>query len=159
MERIFIVEVMGNRSGYIAMQVALGSGAEDVVVPEFKPDYPAMCERIRQGARQGKISWIIVVSEGVVRAESLAQTITNMTGYETRSVVLGHVQRGGMPCALDRNIATKMGVAAVELVLQGRFGMAVGMLEDEINIVPLSDARKRPFAGHDEYMRLISMMR
>jgi 6-phosphofructokinase 1 len=159
MERIFIVEVMGNRSGYIAMQVAMGSGAEDVVIPEFKPDYKAMCDRIMKGARKGKISWIIVVSEGVVKAASLADSITTMTGLETRSVVLGHVQRGGNPCALDRILSTRLGVAAVEELLKGNAGKAIGVIQDKINIVPLVDARKRPFAEFNEYYRLITMMR
>ncbi|MFH0754871.1 MAG: 6-phosphofructokinase [Candidatus Omnitrophota bacterium] len=159
MERIFIVEVMGNHSGYIAMQVALGSGAEDVVIPEFKPDYKAMCERVVRGAKRGKISWIIIVSEGVVKAASLADSITTMTGSETRSVVLGHVQRGGNPCALDRILSTKLGVAAVEELLKGNAGKAIGVLQDKINIVPLGDARKRPFAEFNECYRLITMMR
>ena len=159
MERIFIVEVMGNRSGYIAMEVALGAGAEDVVIPEFKPDYKAMCDRIMKGAKKGKISWIIVVSEGVVKANALADTITNMTGLETRSVVLGHVQRGGNPCALDRNISTRLGVAAVEELLKGNYGKAIGVIQDKINIIPLAEARKRPFAEYKEYYRLISMLR
>ena len=159
MERIFIVEVMGNHSGYIAMEVALGAGAEDVVIPEFKPDYKAMCDRMMKGAKKGKISWIIVISEGVVKANVLADTITNMTGLETRSVVLGHVQRGGNPCALDRNLSTRLGVAAVEELLKGNFGKAIGVIQDKINIIPLVEARKRPFEGHKEYYRLISMLR
>jgi 6-phosphofructokinase 1 len=159
MERIFIVEVMGNRSGYIAMEVALGSGAEDVLIPEIKPDCKAMCDRIIKGAKKGKISWIIVVSEGVIKAETLAQTITNMTGCETRSVVLGHVQRGGNPCALDRVLATRLGVAAVEELLKGNYGKAIGVIQDKINIVPLSEARKRPYELYKEGYRLIDMLR
>jgi len=127
MERIFVVEVMGNRSGYIAMQVALGAGAEDAVVPEVKPNYQLICDRIGKGAKVGKLSWIIVVSEGVVKAATLADTITNLTGLQTRSVVLGHVQRGGNPCALDRILATRLGVAAVEELLKGNFGKAIGV--------------------------------
>jgi len=159
MERIFIVEVMGNRSGYVAMEVALSSGAEDVVVPEAKPDYKAMCDKITQGAKKGKISWIIVVSEGVVKAHALAETITNMTGFETRSVVLGHVQRGGNPCALDRILATQLGTAAVEELLNGNYGKAIGVIRDKINIVPLADARKRINDIYQERYRLINMLR
>jgi len=159
MERIFIVEVMGNRSGYIAMEVALGSGAEDVVVPEFKPDYKAMCDRMIKGAKRGKVSWIIVVSEGVVKANALADTITNMTGLETRSVVLGHVQRGGNPCGMDRVLSTRFGVAAVEELLKGNYGKAIGVIQDQINIIPLAEARKRSFDKFKEYYRLISMLR
>lgn len=159
MERIFIVEVMGNKSGYIAMQVALGSGAEDVIVPEVKPNYQQMCDRILKGAKKGKISWIIIVSEGVVKAETLAQTITNMTGFETRAVVLGHVQRGGNPTATDRILATTLGVAAIEQLLKGNYGVALGSVCEKLHIVSLAEARKKPFAEHQEYSRLISMLR
>ncbi|MBF0593965.1 MAG: 6-phosphofructokinase [Candidatus Omnitrophica bacterium] len=159
MERIFIVEVMGNRSGYIAMEVALSSGAEDVVVPEAKPDYKEMCGRITQGARKGKISWIIVVSEGVIKASVLAETITNMTGLETRSVVLGHVQRGGNPCAFDRILSTRLGVAAVEELIKGNYGNAIGVIQNKINIIPLADAKKRLNDIYQERYRLINMLR
>lgn len=159
MERIFIVEVMGNRSGYLAMEVALSSGAEDVVVPEAKPDYKAMCARITQGSRKGKISWIIVVSEGVIKASALADTITNMTGLEARSVVLGHVQRGGNPCAFDRILSTRLGVAAVEELLKGNYGNAIGVIQNKINIVPLASATKRINDIYQERYRLINMLR
>jgi 6-phosphofructokinase 1 len=159
MERIFIVEVMGNRSGYIAMEVALGAGAEDVIVPEFKPDYTKICHRIKLGAKKGKISWIIIVSEGVAKAGVVADTITNMTGFETRSVVLGHVQRGGNPCALDRILATRLGVAAVEQLLKGNFGKAIGVIQNKLNIIPLDEAKKREYAEYKERYRLIEMLR
>jgi 6-phosphofructokinase 1 len=159
MERIFIVEFMGNRSGYLAMEVALSSGAEDVVVPEAKPDYKEMCKRISQGAKSGKISWIVVVSEGVIKANVLAETITNMTGHEARSVVLGHVQRGGNPCAFDRILSTTLGVAAVEELLKGNYGKAIGVIQNKINIIPLADARKRINDIYQERYRLINMLR
>lgn len=159
MERIFIVEVMGNRSGYLAMEVALSSGAEDVVVPEAVPNYREMCKRIIQGAKSGKISWIVVVSEGVIKANVLAETIKNMTGCESRSVVLGHVQRGGNPCAFDRILSTRLGVAAVEELLKGNFGKAIGVIQNKINIIPLADAKKRINDIYQERYRLINMLR
>jgi 6-phosphofructokinase 1 len=159
MERIFIIEVMGNRSGYIAMEVALGSGAEDVIVPEIKTDYKEMCARISRGANRGKISWIIIVSEGSAKAATVADTITNMTNYETRSVVLGHVQRGGNPSAIDRILATRLGVASVEQLLKGNFGKALGVLQNGINIIPLAEARKRDNDVYKERYRLIEMLR
>jgi 6-phosphofructokinase 1 len=159
MERIFIVEVMGNRSGYIAMEVALGSGAEDVIVPEFKPDYAKICHRIRMGAKKGKISWIIIVAEGVAKAGIVADTITNLTGFETRSVVLGHVQRGGNPCALDRILATRLGVAAVEQIVKGNFGNALGVIQNKLHIIPLAEARRQEYAEYKERYRLIEMLR
>jgi 6-phosphofructokinase 1 len=150
---------MGNRSGHIAMEVALSSGAEDVVVPEATPDYKAMCDRIAKGEKKGKISWIVVVSEGVIKAATLAETIMNMTGFETRSVVLGHVQRGGNPCAFDRILATRLGVAAIEELLKGNYGKAIGVIQNKINIIPLVDARKRINDIYQERYRLINMLR
>jgi len=95
MERIFVVEVMGRESGYIAMQVALSGGTEDVLIPERKFDLNRMCHDIVEGNLRGKMSWIIVVAEGAGRADDVARKITDMTSLETRVVVLGHVQRGG----------------------------------------------------------------
>ncbi len=95
MERIFVIEVMGNQSGYIALEVALGAGAEEVIVPERPFDYDVLCENIRGGNKKGKLSWIIVVAEGAAKAPDVATMIHQKTGLETRFVVLGHVQRGG----------------------------------------------------------------
>ena len=95
MERIFVVEVMGRESGYIAMQVALSGGTEDVLIPERKFDLNRMCHDIVEGNLRGKMSWIIVVAEGAGKADDVARKITDMTSLETRVVVLGHVQRGG----------------------------------------------------------------
>lgn len=158
MERIFIVEVMGNKSGYIAAEVALGAGAEDVIVPERKFDYERMCQEIVQGHKRGKISWMIVVAEGAGKAHEIANTITTMTGLETRFVVLGHVQRGGIPTGQDRLLATRLGVAAVELAIKGVFGKAVGVLQDEINIIDLKDATQKEFKHLDEMIRMVKLL-
>ncbi len=159
MERIFIIEVMGNRSGYLAMEVALAAGAEDVIVPEFKPDYQAICGHIEAGNKKGKVSWMIVTAEGGAKADVVAQTITNMTGLETRAVVLGHVMRGGTPCGADRLLSTRLGVAAVEAIREGNFGVALGVIRDKLNIIPLAEARKRDNDIYQERLRLIQMLR
>ncbi|MBF0569508.1 MAG: 6-phosphofructokinase [Candidatus Omnitrophica bacterium] len=159
MERIFVIEVMGNRSGYIATEVALSAGAEDVIVPELKPNYQEMCDSLRKGHKKGKISWMIVTAEGGAKAQTVADTITNMTGLETRAVVLGHVMRGGTPCAHDRLLATRLGVAAVEELLKGNAGKAIGVIRDKINIIPLADAKKRDNDIYAERYRLIKMLR
>ena len=155
MERIFIVEVMGNKSGYIATEVALGAGAEDVIVPERKFDYDRMCKDIKEGYAKGKISWIIVVAEGAGKAPEIASTITTMTGLETRFVVLGHVQRGGVPTGQDRILATRLGSAAIDLVDKGEFGKAVGVLQDEINVVDIKGATQKEFKHLDDFIKLI----
>jgi 6-phosphofructokinase 1 len=158
MERVFIIEVMGNRSGYIALEVALGAGAEEVIVPERKFDYARMCQEIKEGSKTGKISWIIVVAEGAGKADEIAQSITSLTGLETRFVVLGHIQRGGVPTGQDRILATRLGAAAVDLIGKGQFGKAVGVLQDEINIIDLKDATHKEFKHMDEFLRLIKLL-
>ena len=158
MQRIFIVEVMGNKSGYIAQEVALGCGAEDVIVPERKFDYARMCEEIKGGHTKGKISWMIIVAEGAGKAHEIANTITTMTGLETRFVVLGHVQRGGVPSGQDRILATRLGAAAVDLLIKGVYGKAVGIRQDEINISDLKDATGKEFKHLDDYYRLMKTL-
>jgi 6-phosphofructokinase 1 len=142
MERIFVVEVMGRDSGFIAMQVALGGGAEDVLVPERKFDIDAMCHDMVEGNIRGKISWIIVVAEGAAKADDIAKKITDMTSLETRVVVLGHVQRGGTPTARDRILGATLGAAAVDLLIKGESGKAVGVISNELNVVTLEEAVK-----------------
>lgn len=158
MERIFVVEVMGNKSGYIAMEVALAAGAEDVIIPERTFDYSGMYKEITEGNRKGKITWIVVVAEGAGKAQTVAETITQATGLETRCVILGHVQRGGTPSGQDRILATRLGAAAVDLLLNGIFGKAVGVLQDEINVVDLADATKRQFTHMDDYYQLLKIL-
>jgi len=140
MERIFVVEVMGRDSGFIALQFALAGGAEDVLIPERAFDLPRMCREIKEGNARGKVSWIIVVAEGAASASDITRQITNITSLETRVAVLGHVQRGGAPTARDRNLASLLGAEAVHLLIQGESGQAVGMMSGKINVVKLEVA-------------------
>jgi len=158
MERIFVVEVMGNKSGYIAMEVALGAGAEDVIIPERQFNYEAMHQEVVQGNKKGKISYIIVVAEGAGMAAVVAENITRHTNLETRYVVLGHVQRGGTPSGQDRILSTRLGAAAVDLILNGYFGKAVGVLQDEINVIDLKDATRRVHADMDRRYELLKIL-
>jgi 6-phosphofructokinase 1 len=135
MERIFVVEVMGRESGFIALEVAMAGGAEEVILPERKYEFQAMCHEIVEGNLRGKISWIIIVAEGAAKAADVAEKITKMTDLETRVVVLGHVQRGGSPTARDRTLATRLGAKAVELLIAGETGKAAGIISDNINVV------------------------
>lgn len=158
MERIFVVEVMGKESGYIAMCVGLGGGTEDVLVPEKKFDIDAMCHDIVEGNIRGKISWIIVVAEGSAKAEDVAKKITDMTSLETRVVVLGHVQRGGSPTAEDRIVAARLGAAAVNLLIKGESGKAVGIVSGRVNIVDLEVALQKKEMPTDVFYKLMKML-
>lgn len=158
MERIFVVEVMGRESGYIAMCVGLGGGTEDVLVPEKKFDINAMCHDIVEGNIRGKISWIIVVAEGAAKAEAVAKKITDMTSLETRVVVLGHVQRGGSPTAEDRILAARLGAAAVNLLIKGESGKAVGIVSGRINVVDIEVALQKKEMPTDAFYKLMKML-
>lgn len=158
MERIFVVEVMGNKSGYIAMEVAIAAGAEDAIVPERAFDYERMYREITEGNRKGKVTWIVIVAEGAGKAQNIADTITKATGLETRCAILGHVQRGGTPSGQDRILATRLGAAAVDLLLNGIYGKAVGVLQDEINVIDLAQATKRQFTHIEDYYQLLKIL-
>ena len=126
LERIFIVEVMGRNCGYIALNVALAGGCEEVLVPEKDINVDLICKEIQDGNKKGKISWIIIVAEGKAKAQDIADIITNKTGLETRVVILGHIQRGGRPMATDRLLACRFGSFAVELLLNGVTDQCIG---------------------------------
>ncbi len=158
LERIFVIEVMGNKSGYIALEAALGGGAEDVIIPERPFDYRALCQHIVDGNKKGKMSWMIVVAEGAAKAPEVAKTIHMMTGLETRFVVLGHIQRGGIPVGADRIMGTRLGAAAIDLLTKGIFGKALGILQDQINIIDISAACRRETPHIEEYCRLIKLL-
>jgi 6-phosphofructokinase 1 len=158
MERVFVVEVMGRSSGYIAINAALSGGAEDVLVPERKYDMQQLCQDIVEGNLRGKLSWIIVVAEGVAKAVNVAKTITETTSLETRVVTLGHIQRGGSPTAKDRILATRLGSEAVDCLRKGMKANAVGVMGNKINIVRLGSAVTKPSADVNSLYRLIKIL-
>jgi len=140
LERIFVVEVMGRECGWIAMEVALAGGCEEVFLPERDVPIKALCQEILEGRRQGKASWIIVVAEGRASAASIAAAVTDATGLETRIAVLGHIQRGGRPTAVDRILAARLGHAAVEALVEGRSGGLVHLAGGKVAFLPFGAA-------------------
>ncbi|MDD2679829.1 MAG: 6-phosphofructokinase [Candidatus Omnitrophica bacterium] len=143
MERIFVVEVMGRKCGFIALAVALAGGCEEVFIPEKPFDLEEACHNIVHGNLAGKISWIIVVAEGAGHAEDIAKKITEMTSLETRSVTLGHIQRGGRPTAFSRDIALNLGKAAVDCLLKGEKDKAFGIVNGHVASVDFATAIKK----------------
>jgi len=158
MERIFVVEVMGRSSGYIAISVALSGGAEDVLVPERKYDMQQLCQDVVEGNLRGKMSWIVITAEGVAKAVDIAGIITETTSLETRVVTLGHVQRGGSPTAKDRILATRLGAEAVNLLRKGVSSKAVGVIGNKINVVGLSSAVTKRSADVNSLYKLIKIL-
>ncbi len=158
MERIFVVEVMGRDTGFIALSVALAGGCEDVIIPEKGFDLKSICHDIVEGNLRGKISWIIVVAEGAGRAEEIAKEITEITDLETRTVVLGHVQRGGRPTAFSRDLALRLGQAAVESLLRGQTDRAVAIKDGKIITVDFESAIKKKEFKVDDLYNLIKVL-
>ncbi len=158
MERIFVVEVMGRESGYIAMQVAVSGGAEEVLIPERAFDLPKMCHDIVEGNLRGKISWIIIVAEGAAKGEDIARQINEMTSLETRVAVLGHVQRGGSPTAKDRTLASVLGAEAVKLLAKGESGLAVGVRAGNVVTTTLEEAASKQKFETDGFFTLMRML-
>lgn len=161
--RIMVVEVMGRHAGWIAIHSGLASGADVILIPEVKIDLDEVCEILKKRKDRGKSFSIIVVAEGAefkagqvvlkeekldsfghVRlggiGEILAAEIEKRTGYETRTTVLGHIQRGGTPSAADRFLATRFGVKAMDLVLAKKFGYMASLKGTDVVEVPIQDA-------------------
>lgn len=158
MERIFVVEVMGRESGFIALTVALSGGCEDVIIPEREINLEAICHGIVHGNLIGKMSWIIIVAEGAAKAEDIAKKITDITGLETRAVVLGHVQRGGSPTAFSRDLALNLGRAAVDCLIAGKKDIALGLTEGKIAEVPFEAAIRKKELKVDNLYNLIKVL-
>ena len=158
LERIFVIEVMGRLSGYIASQVGLAGGAEDIIVPEKSYSIDRMCAEIKRGREKGKLSWIIIVAEGAAKGGELATKINKKTGYEVRATTFGHIQRGGGPTAFDRILASRLGQAAVELLVKGETGKAVGVVNNKINTVSLARATKKRVKAEEKLYRLMRIL-
>jgi 6-phosphofructokinase 1 len=137
-DRIFLVEVMGRSSGFIALRVGIGGGAETVIVPEKRESVSTVVRTIERGVRRGKTSSIIVVAEGKTPGLStrLAADLEKR-GYSTKVCILGHTQRGGAPSAHDRMLASVLGASAVGFLLAGKSDAMVGVQKDQVALVPL----------------------
>ncbi|MDO4492659.1 MAG: ATP-dependent 6-phosphofructokinase [Clostridia bacterium] len=155
-ERASVVEVMGHGAGHLAVYVGISVGATAIVLPEGGFDFERdILERIREGKFNGKHHFIIIVSEGVTDTMALAERIQRETGVETRTTILGHIQRGGSPSARDRVMASRMGHFAVEALLKGETNQVVCYRDSRLLLTPINEAlqMKKPL---DEYMRRVS---
>lgn len=158
LERIFVVEVMGRECGYIAMQVALAGGCEEVLIPEKNFDIDRMCKEIKEGNRKGKTSWIIIVAEGKAKGRDIASIITEKTNLETRVVVLGHIQRGGHPTSVDRVMAARLGNYAVNVLKDGLTNHCVSVKDGKLMTIPLEIAVQPKKTDITTYYELIKIL-
>jgi ATP-dependent phosphofructokinase / diphosphate-dependent phosphofructokinase len=161
-ERVIVVEVMGRHAGFIALNSGLAGSADVILIPEIPFDIDKVCDKIRRREAEGRHFSIVVVAEGATPkggtvslidpaherlggiADKVAHSIEEMTGKETRSLVLGHLQRGGGPTTFDRLLALRFGAAAVRLVAERQFGMMVALQPPRIVPVPIQEALASP---------------
>ncbi|MGB9839022.1 6-phosphofructokinase [Thermovenabulum sp.] len=157
-ERTFIVEVMGRESGNIALYAGVASGAENILVPEIPYDINEVCKKIMNGYKRGKLHSIIILAEGAGHSFDVGKKIHEITGLETRIIVLGHVQRGGTPTAFDRIMASRMGAKAVELLIKGETAKMVGYSKGEIVITDLEKIKEKKKTFNMELYELANIL-
>jgi len=139
-ERCNLIEVMGRAAGYIALNVAVASGAETMLIPEREFDMDAIIRQIIDAKNRGKKHYIVIVAEGVGKSLKMADLIENKTGVETRATILGYMQRGGSPTLRDRLMASRMGYHAVELINQGIKNRVVVTQQGAVTDIEINEA-------------------
>jgi 6-phosphofructokinase 1 len=158
-DRLFYVEVMGRDAGFIAMDVGICGGAEHIAIPETRTDIGELKEDL-VALRRKKPNALIIVAEGDEQggAYSLAEKVKDASGYDYRICVLGHVQRGGSPTARDRLLAGKLGVAAVEALLEGMSGVMVGEVNGKVAYTPFAETWQKRKSIDPEVFRLAGIL-
>lgn len=140
-ERCSVIEVMGRHAGYIAVNVALATGAEVALIPEKNFDLNSdIIKPIIEGRNRGKQHYIVIVTEGVGRATDIANDITKISGVEARATILGHIQRGGSPTARDRVMAALMGGHAVKLLSEGKLNRIIAVRDGRVTDLDVKEA-------------------
>jgi len=142
--RLFFVEVMGRDVGHIALNAGVGAGAEEVLIPEHDLGLERLLESLKRSKKSGKSSSIVVVAEGDTTGKNVFElkeyVEEHLPIYDVRVSVLGHMQRGGRPSAFDRVLASRMGVKAVETILEGKSNLMVGIMDSKITLYPMDEA-------------------
>ena len=144
-ERLFFVEVMGRDAGFLALNGAIAAGAEAAIIPEFNTEVDQLEEFINNGFRKSKSSSIVLVAESEITGGAMhyAERVKNeYPQYDVRVTILGHLQRGGRPTAHDRIIASRMGVASIQALMEGQRNVMIGIQDDKIVYVPFTKAIK-----------------
>ncbi|MBA6154189.1 6-phosphofructokinase [Gelidibacter maritimus] len=160
--RLFFVEVMGRDVGHIALNAGVGAGAEEILIPEENLGLDRLLESLHRSKRSGKSSSIVVVAEGDKIGKNVFElkdyVEANMDEYDVRVSVLGHMQRGGSPSCFDRVLASRMGVKAVETLLEGKTNYMVGLLNEKIELTHLREAIKGQSKIDRELLRVSEIM-
>ena len=158
--RAFLVETMGRGSGYLAMMAGIVCGAEMVLVPEVQVSLQDVADTIEDAYRRGKNHAIIIIAEGAnFRTTDLAKAIDEIDiGFSTRVTILGHIQRGGSPTAFDRLLAARMGVKAVEALLEGKVDVMTGLQGRGIELVPLEEVITNKQQANEDFYRMARVL-
>ena len=160
-ERLFFIEVMGRDAGFLALNSALASGAEAAIIPERETKVDQLDELIRNGFRKSKNSSIVIVAESDVTggANGLAERMhKEHPEYDVRVTILGHIQRGGSPTAYDRIIASRMGVAAIDALMDEQRSIMIGIVNNEIVHVPFTKAIKDDKPVNEQLLGVIQIL-
>ena len=160
--RLFFVEVMGRDAGHIALNAGIGAGAEEILIPEEDLGLDRLLESLQKSKASGKSSSIVVIAEGDKIGKNVFElkdyVETNLPEYDVRVSVLGHMQRGGSPSCFDRVLASRLGVKAVESLIEGKSNYMVGLQNDSISLTPLEQAIKGKTEIDRELLRVSEIM-
>jgi 6-phosphofructokinase 1 len=159
-DRLFIIEVMGRDSGYIALHSGIATGAENILIPEKRTDIEDIIVALTEKHGRKKLVNLIVVAEGeAFGGNEIGKIIKErMPEQEIRVCILGHIQRGGSPSCFDRLIASRMGYAAVECLLEGRHNIFVGILNNRMHYIPLNEAVKKKQRISEDWMKIVRIL-
>tara|TARA_X000000368_G_scaffold233242_1_gene184238 strand:+ start:4953 stop:5954 length:1002 start_codon:yes stop_codon:yes gene_type:complete len=160
--RLFFIEVMGKGSGHIALNAGIGAGAEEVLIPEQSMGLDRLLDSLKKSEKSGKSSSIIVVSEGDKIGDNVFSFSSyiekNLPHYEIRVSILGHIQRGGTPSCFDRVLASRMGVYAVDCLIEQKSKIMVGIIDDKMITTPISKAIKGGQSLDDDLVRVCDII-
>ena len=159
--RLFFVEVMGRHSGYIALHTGIGSGAGCVLIPEHEMDIDSLIDVLKKGAKRKKLFSVVIVAEGSPyggATEIAAAVKEKFDFYDTKVTIIGHLQRGGSPTCLDRVLASRLGYAAVEALLNGTENVMMGIINDEVIQTPFDEAIGKAKPVNQDLVRMSEIL-
>lgn len=160
-DRLFFVEVMGRNSGFIALNTAIGSGASNALIPETDTSIEELVKTLKMGARRKKLFSVIIVAEGNKNgnaSEIAAKVQEAFDFYDTKVTIIGHLQRGGSPTAMDRVLASRLGFSAVEGLINGEKNAMAGLMNNKVIFTPFVDAISKEKKIDDELVRMAEIL-
>ena len=157
-QRCSVIEVMGRHCGDLAVYSSIAEAAELTITYDHPYDEEHIFRKLRKMKAQKKSHAIVVVSENLLDVRALGKQIEEKTGFSTNVEILGHLQRGGAPCAFDRILASRMGSKAIECLLEDRTGVVIGSIDEEVVPIDIEEALKMPRDTHEQLLKLINML-